>query len=96
MISRIRCAHCRRLFEPNPRVKNQRYCEDEPCQRAGKIRGKSKNWHQTLTIGRTSENATGNGAPGIPLFGVFIELPIRAQLSETVFFKDTETGKGAA
>ena len=36
MISRIRCAHCRRLFEPNPRVKNQRYCGDKPCQRARK------------------------------------------------------------
>ena len=36
MNSRIRCAHCRRLFEPNPRVKNQRYCGDKPCQQARK------------------------------------------------------------
>lgn len=30
-----RCANpcCRRLFLPNPRVKNQRYCNREECQR---------------------------------------------------------------
>lgn len=32
----IRCAHCRRLFRPNPRVKNQRYCGHFSCQRARK------------------------------------------------------------
>ena len=36
MISRIRCVHCKRLFEPSPRVKNHRYCDDKPCQRARK------------------------------------------------------------
>lgn len=30
----IRCAHCRCLFLPNPRVKNQSYCSLPGCQRA--------------------------------------------------------------
>lgn len=33
---KIRCAHCRRLFRPDPRVKNQRFCGQKPCQRARK------------------------------------------------------------
>ncbi|NIN01186.1 MAG: hypothetical protein GTO24_24765 [candidate division Zixibacteria bacterium] len=32
----IRCAHCRSLFRPDPRVKNQRYCGKKACQRARK------------------------------------------------------------
>ena len=32
----IPCAHCGCLFTPNPRVKNQRYCGEEDCQRARK------------------------------------------------------------
>ena len=32
----IRCAHCHQFFVPNPRVKNQRYCSEKPCQRARK------------------------------------------------------------
>lgn len=32
----IRCAHCGCLFEPNPRIKNQRYCRKKECQRARK------------------------------------------------------------
>ena len=34
----IRCAnvHCRRLFVPNPRVKNQAYCARRACQRLRK------------------------------------------------------------
>jgi hypothetical protein len=34
----IRCANarCRRLFVPNPRVKNQRFCPRGPCQRLRK------------------------------------------------------------
>jgi hypothetical protein len=31
-----RCAHCRRRFAPNPRVKAQRFCSNTPCQRARK------------------------------------------------------------
>ena len=27
---------CGRLFNPNPRVKNQRYCSEKECQRAWK------------------------------------------------------------
>lgn len=34
----IRCAYCRRLFRPNPRVKNQHYCSEKSCQRARKNR----------------------------------------------------------
>lgn len=34
----IRCAHCSCLFFPNPRVKNQRYCSNNDCQRARKRR----------------------------------------------------------
>jgi hypothetical protein len=30
------CDHCGRPFEPDPRVKNQRYCSDKDCQRARK------------------------------------------------------------
>ncbi len=29
-----RCGHCRRLFVPNPRVKEQGYCRRKGCQRA--------------------------------------------------------------
>jgi len=36
MNHKIRCAHCHRLFHPNPRVKNQRYCGRKVCQRARK------------------------------------------------------------
>jgi hypothetical protein len=38
MNAKILCAapHCRRLFDPDPRVKNQRYCSEKECQRARK------------------------------------------------------------
>jgi len=29
----IPCTHCGRLFAPDPRVKNQRYCGEKDCQR---------------------------------------------------------------
>lgn len=32
----ISCAHCGHVFTSNPRVKNQRYCGQAPCQRARK------------------------------------------------------------
>ncbi|MEW6521896.1 MAG: hypothetical protein AB1461_21100, partial [Thermodesulfobacteriota bacterium] len=35
---KIRCAHCRCLFLPNPRVKNQCYCSKKACQAARKNR----------------------------------------------------------
>ena len=40
MNQKIRCANpqCRRLFLPNPRVKNHRYCDKKDCQRARKAR----------------------------------------------------------
>lgn len=38
MIEKNRCAHCNRIFKPNPRVKEQRYCSHKPCQRARKTR----------------------------------------------------------
>jgi hypothetical protein len=40
MNQKIRCANplCRRLFHPNPRVKNQRYCDKKGCQRARRAR----------------------------------------------------------
>ena len=28
------CIHCGKIFQPNPRVKNQRYCNEKNCQRA--------------------------------------------------------------
>lgn len=36
MCEKIRCAapHCRRLFVPDPRVRNQLYCGEKDCQRA--------------------------------------------------------------
>jgi len=38
MNAKIQCAapHCRRILDPNPRVKNQRYCGEKACQRARK------------------------------------------------------------
>jgi hypothetical protein len=30
------CAHCRRRYVPNPRVKTQRFCSHKPCQQARK------------------------------------------------------------
>jgi len=35
-MKQIQCAHCGHLFEPNPRVKNQRYCSKKECQQARK------------------------------------------------------------
>jgi hypothetical protein len=35
-MDKIRCAHCRCLFVPNHRIKNQRYCNKKECQRARK------------------------------------------------------------
>jgi hypothetical protein len=36
MNRKLRCAHCRCLCVPNPRVKTQRYCSNPTCQRARK------------------------------------------------------------
>ena len=36
MKPKYRCAHCRRLFVPNPRIKEQGYCRRNGCQRARK------------------------------------------------------------
>jgi len=36
MNRKSRCAHCRRRFVPNPRVKTQRFCSNTPCQQARK------------------------------------------------------------
>jgi hypothetical protein len=36
MNRQIRCAHCRRRFTPNPRVKTQRFCGAKSCQQARK------------------------------------------------------------
>ena len=36
MNSVIPCTHCGRLFAPDPRVKNQRYCGEKDCQRVRK------------------------------------------------------------
>ena len=38
MNAKIQCAapHCRRILNPDPRVKNQRYCGEKACQRARK------------------------------------------------------------
>jgi len=43
MNARIQCAapHCRRLFAPDPRVKNQRFCGAKDCQRA-----RRRTWQQ--------------------------------------------------
>lgn len=37
----IQCVHCGCDFKPDPRVKNQRYCSAEECQRARK-----RKWQQ--------------------------------------------------
>jgi len=36
MHGKMRCAHCRCLFVPNPRAKTQRFCAHQACQRARK------------------------------------------------------------
>lgn len=36
MSQKPRCVHCKRLFRPNPRLKEQRYCRQKVCQRARK------------------------------------------------------------
>jgi len=36
MKTKCRCKHCRHLFIPNPRVKDQQYCSQRACQRARK------------------------------------------------------------
>ena len=38
MTPETRCAHCRRHFVPNPRVKAQRFCSNKPCQQARKTK----------------------------------------------------------
>ena len=38
MDAKNRCAHCKRLYVPNPRARNQRYCGRDTCQRARKAK----------------------------------------------------------
>ena len=44
MKRKVRCANreCRRLFLPNPRVKNHRYCNKKDCQRVRRKRWQRK------------------------------------------------------
>jgi hypothetical protein len=32
------CVHCSKEFRPNPRVKNQKYCNNRECQRTRRAR----------------------------------------------------------
>lgn len=41
MERKIRCAHCQKLVRRNPRIRNQRYCGAEACQKARKRRWQS-------------------------------------------------------
>ena len=43
-----RCAHCRQVFIPNSRVKNQQYCDRQICQNARKAK-----WQPVGPWGRT-------------------------------------------
>ncbi len=36
MSQKPRCVHCKQLFRPNPRLKEQSYCSSKACQRARK------------------------------------------------------------
>ena len=38
MVNKNRCAHCNRIFKPDPRIKEQSYCSRSSCQRARKTR----------------------------------------------------------
>jgi hypothetical protein len=38
MVKKKRCAHCNRVFRPDPRVKEQSYCWRKSCQQARKTR----------------------------------------------------------
>ena len=44
MISNFICLHCGGTFECNPRVKDQRYCNDTLCRRASRRAWKHKNY----------------------------------------------------
>jgi len=41
-----RCRHCHTIFLPNPRIKNQRYCNHPECQRARKALWQKQKIHQ--------------------------------------------------
>lgn len=41
-----RCRHCHTIFLPNPRIKNQRYCNRPECQRARKALWQKQKMHQ--------------------------------------------------
>jgi hypothetical protein len=41
-----RCGHCHCIFLPNPRIKNQRYCNRPECQRVRKTLWQKHKMHQ--------------------------------------------------
>ena len=45
MISTFICQHCGRICQCNPRVKNQKYCSREECQKARKRTWGKKHYH---------------------------------------------------
>jgi len=37
-----KCKHCKRLFRPDPRTRNQRYCAEPPCRAASKAASQAR------------------------------------------------------
>lgn len=64
-----------------------------PASWLAKTFGRSKDCKLILTIGKTSENASGNGVFKIPLIGVSIGLAIPGQRNETVCSRDAVIAK---
>ena len=66
MTERNRCIHCQRYFRPNPRVKEQRYCGQEKCQRARKSRWQREKMARDLDAQASHKRAQGEWAERNP------------------------------
>lgn len=61
MSRQSRCAHCRRRFVPDPRVKTRRFCSEKPCQQARKAQWQRNKMAPIPIIKPTNET---RGRPG--------------------------------
>jgi len=59
-MDRIACEHCGRHFVPNPRVKNQRYCNSSECQRARKTLWQSRKLRADPAYRDNQRDCSGN------------------------------------
>ncbi len=77
MNDRKRCVHCRHVLPPT-RVKNQRYCKQNACQRARKARCNARRWQPMRTIKSIKRMPLKSGADKIRITGVNIEIDIQS------------------